>query len=104
MKFFIFEVNQNLQAIPIQNVLHFFNLSEVINGSFVEFNHRTYFVQNPLNIPIEKQKTTVLLANEKVIYLPDTTAKEITNIVNYNKDYDIGILSNQMILIYRSFL
>lgn len=102
-QFVVFELNGNLNAIPLNNIIHFFSKNEIINGGFISFNNKVYFVENIFNIPNEKQKIVGLI-KRKAIILPDIEIKTLEKTIPFNINYDFAKEGSKLILIHKEIL
>ena len=101
-QFVLFELRGTFSAFPLCSVRHFFGLKDIINGNYVRFDNNHFFVNNHFNIPQESYKVILLLNTNKTIVLPETSITTFDKIVEYNKEFDIAIRENDMVIIYRS--
>lgn len=102
-QFIVFKLNNNLNAILLNDVIHFFTKKDIINGNFIVFNNKTYFVENYFKLKSEEQKIVALFKN-KAIILPEIEIKVFQKIIPYNRDYDFAIYEEKLVLIHRSIL
>lgn len=99
-KYIVFNIKNNRHAFPLDFTRKFMLPNKVINSTFVEFEGKTYFVENYFNLNEYDRKIVVILKT-RAIYLPEVQVLDFSKIIEYNEDFSFAIEESELILVYR---